>query len=251
MNYIELLNRLWSSHDEHSFSTTEIALYVYLVHICNSCRWKNLFKRNNKKIEADLGISYNTLKNARNRLSQYGLISFKSQNGNPNVSYTLSNFDEVTNEVDVKVSDEVTNEVVTGKDKLNININKNNTKSKPKGLPKNQTVSIEERKKVFYDECAVYVSKYPKEMIRDFFDYWTEKNTSGIKMRFEMQKVFELSKRLATWAKNDKNYGQSKQSANKTQGGRTYSTRESAADKERSRDNLEELADAILGQHTS
>ncbi len=120
MNYIELIKRFWRSHEEHSFSTTEIALYFHLLEICNICRWKNPFKRNNSKIEADLGISYNTLKNARHKLAQCGLISFKTQNGSPNVTYTLSEFDKVTNEVATEVgknfptssnSDEVTSEV--------------------------------------------------------------------------------------------------------------------------------------------
>jgi len=41
------------------------------------------------------------------------------------------------------------------------------------------------------------------------------------------------------------------QSTYQTSAGRTYTSRQNAADKERSRDNLENLADAILGQHTS
>ena len=125
MNYIELIRTFWRSHEEHSFSTTEIALYFYLVEVSNICRWKNPFKRNNSKIMADLSISFNTLKNARNKLSQCELISFKSQSGNANVTYSLSNFDEVANEVDVKAGDEVECELTPTK----IKQNKNKTKT--------------------------------------------------------------------------------------------------------------------------
>lgn len=132
MNYIELIRGFWRSHEEHLFTPTEIAVYFYLVEICNICQWKNPFKRNNAKIGADLSISFNTLKNARNKLQQVGLITFKTTNGSPNVSYTLSNFDKVTNEVDnevgVKVDAEVGNEVLPTKDKLNINKTNNNIK---------------------------------------------------------------------------------------------------------------------------
>jgi len=146
MNYIEQIRFFWRSHEEHSFSTTEIALYFHLLEICNSCQWKNPFKRRNNKIEADLNISYNTLKNARNRLAQYNIISFKSQNGNSNVEYTLSIFDkvanEVTNEVYDEVYDEVKDEVVNevssevstrflrGKHEVSSDININKTKTK-------------------------------------------------------------------------------------------------------------------------
>jgi hypothetical protein len=111
MNYIEQIRGFWWAHEEHSFNTTEVAVYFYLLEVCNICHWKNPFKRNNAKIGADLGVSFNTLKNARNRLAQVGLISFKTTNGSPNVVYTLSKFDKVTNEVSVEVAVEVTNEV--------------------------------------------------------------------------------------------------------------------------------------------
>ncbi|MDR2084366.1 MAG: hypothetical protein LBP67_05165 [Bacteroidales bacterium] len=111
MNYIELIKGFWRSHEEHSFNTTEVAVYFHLLEICNICHWKNPFKRNNSKIEADLGISFNTLKNARNKLRQAGLIRFETRNGSPNVIYTLSNFDEV--------GDEVGDEINKTKTKLN------------------------------------------------------------------------------------------------------------------------------------
>jgi hypothetical protein len=45
---------------------------------------------------------------------------------------------------------------------------------------------------------------YPAEMLKDFFDYWTEKNPSGTLMRFQQQKTWETHLRLATWARNNK-----------------------------------------------
>lgn len=46
--------------------------------------------------------------------------------------------------------------------------------------------------------------KYPKLMYLDFVKYWTEKNTSGKKMRFEDQQFFEVARRLSTWFKKCK-----------------------------------------------
>lgn len=62
---------------------------------------------------------------------------------------------------------------------------------------------LEIRKKEFGNKLAAYVGRYPKEMIRKFYDYWTEKSTSGTRMKFEMQKTWELEKRLITWNNNN------------------------------------------------
>ena len=73
----------------------------------------------------------------------------------------------------------------------NININKNNN-------------NIENRKKEFYNLLTPFVLKYPKEMLREFYEYWTEKGVKDKKMRFEKEKVFGLERRLLTWYNNSK-----------------------------------------------
>jgi hypothetical protein len=35
--------------------------------------------------------------------------------------------------------------------------------------------------------------------IEAFLDYWTESNANGQKLRFEMQKTFDINKRIARW----------------------------------------------------
>ena len=68
---------------------------------------------------------------------------------------------------------------------------------------------VNERRNAFMQKCAVFVGQYDRQMVRDFFDYWTEMNEGGKKMRFEMQKVFDISRRLGTWNRNNKkSYGQ-------------------------------------------
>jgi len=65
---------------------------------------------------------------------------------------------------------------------------------------------LKETKLKFYNDCKPYLEKYPKEMLRKFYNYWTEMNKSGTKLRFELQQTFEISKRLATWAGKDKEF---------------------------------------------
>lgn len=57
------------------------------------------------------------------------------------------------------------------------------------------------RRDEFYKSLIPFLSTYGKDMIRDFFDYWSEQNKSGTQMRFEKQPTWEVAKRLATWNK--------------------------------------------------
>lgn len=65
----------------------------------------------------------------------------------------------------------------------------------------------EMRKQKFKDELETYAQSYPADMLRDFFDYWTEMNKSRTMMRFEQQKTWETRLRLATWARRNEARG--------------------------------------------
>ena len=79
---------------------------------------------------------------------------------------------------------------------VNVNVNDNvNNKN------------IQDRKNKFYDSLTVFVSEFPKEMIRDFFNYWSEHGTNDKKMRFEKQTTFGIKQRLTVWYnKNPEQY---------------------------------------------
>ena len=63
--------------------------------------------------------------------------------------------------------------------------------------------TLEVRKHAFGEKLIPYMEQYGKALIREFFDYWTEHNENGKKMRFEKEKTFEISRRLARWSKNN------------------------------------------------
>lgn len=149
MTYIELINNFWTSNEEEAFRTTDVALYFYLLKVNNDCSWKASFKRNNRKVEADLGISFNTLKEARNRLKLAGLIDFRTKSGstettysvrgagddkNPTSQLTSSNFDEVTTEVTTEVGYEVPTRLGASKDRYRLREDENRDTA-PCGAP--------------------------------------------------------------------------------------------------------------------
>ena len=68
----------------------------------------------------------------------------------------------------------------------------------------NENISI--RRTLFTKDVFVFSDKYPTELLNEFNSYWIEMNKSKTKMRYELQQTFEISRRLATWARNDKGY---------------------------------------------
>ena len=67
------------------------------------------------------------------------------------------------------------------------------------------------RQKEFYNSLRPYVERYGKDMIRAFYDYWTEPNRSCSKMKFELQKTWDLALRLGTWNNREPIYGKTKE----------------------------------------
>lgn len=62
---------------------------------------------------------------------------------------------------------------------------------------------IEERKLKFANTLKPFLDTYGKEMIKDFYEYWTEPNKSNTKFKQELEKTWSLERRLKTWANND------------------------------------------------
>lgn len=67
--------------------------------------------------------------------------------------------------------------------------------------------TIDERAAEFWKMIEPYKGSYGCEMLQAFYGYWTEHNAKGRKMRFEMEKVFDIPRRLATWASNENKFG--------------------------------------------
>jgi hypothetical protein len=63
--------------------------------------------------------------------------------------------------------------------------------------------NIEERKQKFADSLKPYLSIYGKDMLNDFYGYWTEHGEKDKKFRAEKQTSFNIERRLETWKKND------------------------------------------------
>jgi len=67
--------------------------------------------------------------------------------------------------------------------------------------------NIEERKLKFADALKPFLDEYGRDMLNDFYFYWTEHGENDKKLRFEKEKTFGISQRLRTWfSRNPKQY---------------------------------------------
>ena len=85
---------------------------------------------------------------------------------------------------------------VSVNDSVNVNDNKIN--------------NIEQRKLKFADNLKIFNITYDRNLLLEFYKYWTEPNKSNTKFRMELEKTWDLSRRLENWAKNDKSFTKQK-----------------------------------------
>lgn len=59
-------------------------------------------------------------------------------------------------------------------------------------------MTIENREQSFKEQVFRLIS-FPKDILEEFFEYWSEPNKSNTKMRFELEKTWHLHRRLKRW----------------------------------------------------
>jgi len=104
------------------------------------------------------------------------------------------------NEASTKVNDvknSSTDSTVNVTDTVNVNVNETVNKKKE---------DIDVRKLKFADTIKPFSEKYGKDLCNSFYKYWTEPNKSNTKFRAELEKTWDVERRLENWARNDKNF---------------------------------------------
>jgi hypothetical protein len=95
-------------------------------------------------------------------------------------------------------------------------------------------IRIEERKLEFKNKVKEFQTEFDVELLKKFYDYWTEHNEGGKKMLFEMKKTFDIKKRLNRWKSNELNFNKNGKSTAET--------------RRQSVDDMANLARKVLGE---
>lgn len=66
--------------------------------------------------------------------------------------------------------------------------------------------NIDSRKLKFASSLEPFLNDYGRDMLNSFYAYWTEPNKSNTKFRQEMEKTWDVKRRLETWASRDRTF---------------------------------------------
>lgn len=59
------------------------------------------------------------------------------------------------------------------------------------------------RKQKFAQSLTPFIEIFGKDIVNEFYAYWTEPNKSKTKFRQELEKTWDTKRRIETWVKND------------------------------------------------
>ena len=160
-----------------------------------------------RQLSIETGLSERTIRTCLQRLEDTGEITIKTTNKFSII--TICNYDTYQYE-DNKNGQQTANkrptndqQTTTAKEYNKERIYKKETSTvvdAKKSFSLSLAENLEKRNKSFYESLVPYVDTYGKELIRAFYDYWTEPNKSRTKMRFELEKTWDVKRRLNTWA---------------------------------------------------
>ena len=165
-----------------------------------------------KDLNEETGISEQTIRTCLSRLVECGEITKKSTN--KFTILTICNYDEyVQGEPETIVKEP---EPQHQQEPSVVETPKEEPKKpkKPKKTKAEVVGDTEKRKASFYNSLVPFVQTYGKEMVREFYDYWSEINKSGSRMRWEQETTWELDKRLSYWSRRNKSYSKSNGTVN-------------------------------------
>lgn len=212
----ELLTQEWWS-EKRIWSKTEAALDVMQMASSGavqvSCRslasrWMWDYKKVERFLKkiTELGwIEYTSTKLG----STIRRVSSDTPNDTPNdtlkVRYTKG-FQEVDDTPNDTPSDTLrrnSSPIPLSKEETPPSKEKDNNKLLSKKKVSPSTPDLTARSKSFQESLRPFLDVYGRDLLNDFYAYWTEPNKSKTKMRYELEKTWDVARRLNTWSRNN------------------------------------------------
>ena len=95
------------------------------------------------------------------------------------------------------------------------NINEGYHDKTDEGITKKQKVNITSinttsssiiKRRIKFEDIVLKIIDIDKNTLKDFINYWTETNHTKTKMKFEMEKTFDINLRVKRWESNNKKW---------------------------------------------
>lgn len=200
MNSYELSRAFcnWAFENPEKIKPIHYAIYFFTIEHCNRLGWKEKFGLPSQMVMEAIGVkNWRTYSEGLKELVDFGFIKLieVSKNQYSSNIVAIVNFTKAHTEAHTKALDKALTKHSTKHSQSTVSIDKQ--------LTIEQSNNIEERKLKFAHTLKPYIDVYGKELLKEFYEYWTEPNKSNTKFRAELEKTWSLERRLQTWAKND------------------------------------------------
>ena len=170
---------------------------TYYANIPANVRYSNL-KPNAKLLYGEITALSNKLGYCFASNSYFANLYGVSKNTVSRWISDLNKLGFITVQIERNSNKEITKRIIGIDKKVDTPIDKKGKGNTTRINTTSNNISIREK---FINEVMTY--DYPKDMLDDFINYWTEGKK---KMRYQKQSTFEIKLRLLRWAKNQKKW---------------------------------------------
>jgi hypothetical protein len=190
----------WCFENPDKIKPVHSAMYFFIIEHCNRLGWKEKFGLPMEMTKDAIGISnYRTYSNTLNDLIEWGFVELiqKSKNQYSSTIIAIVQNTKATTEPTTKALDKALQKHSQKQGQSIVCIDKPNN---------NKQLTKEQRVNKFKTKVLEFRSLYSDDMLKAFYEYWSESGENDKKMRFEKQTSYDISRRLTTWKKKENNF---------------------------------------------
>jgi hypothetical protein len=192
----------WSFENPELITPTHTAIYFFAIEHCNRLGWKDKFGFPTQMAMDAIGVKkHQTFTKHFTDLVEWGFIGLVQKSKNQysaNIISLKSAMPKNCKALDkAMIKHGAKQSQSTGQSMDSIDKQETN---------KQGTINVSERKLKFASTLEPFQKLYPKQMLSDFYKYWGELNKSGTKFKQELEKTWDLERRLEMWARRDKEF---------------------------------------------
>lgn len=199
----------WCFENPEKVSPNHTAIYFFAIEHCNRLGWKEKFGFPTQMAMDAIGIKKNqTYMRYFNELVEWGFFKMVEKSKNQysaNIISLQSALPKNGKALDKALIKHGAKQTEGMGVSIGVGIRQSNSP-----IDKQLTINKEQlllATKESFISSVMEFTEYPKPMLENFIRYWTELNHNQTKMKFQMEKTWEVSKRLATWKSRDKSFG--------------------------------------------
>ena len=201
----------WSFENPEKINPNHSAIFFFAIEHCNRLGWRDKFGFPTQMAMDAVGIKkYDTYIKYFNQLVEWGFFKLVQKSVNQYSSNIIS-LQSAHPKNGKALSKAILNHTQKQTESNGESKHESNGSiDKPNNHKPNNLITIEERKLKFADNLKIFNITYDRNLLLEFYKYWTEPNKSNTKFRMELEKTWDLTRRLENWAKNDKSFTKQK-----------------------------------------